>query len=188
MSVKQLADAVAISISTLQKYENGQRVVPPAMLTHLARALRVGPTHLTGQPYINGAETEEQAQAVIPELRRVLLTYDNPDDLSVPARPLPVLVAETEAVSALRRDSKYVPMGPLLPGLLSELTHTALNGDAAAARRPGARLEREQREAFRQLATCYRPSTHSRTSSGTTTSASPQWNGCSGQRIAPATL
>ncbi|MBH1938634.1 helix-turn-helix transcriptional regulator [Streptomyces sp. AV19] len=156
MSVKQLADAVAISVSTLQKYENGQRVVPPAMLTHLARALRVGPTHLTGQPYINGAETEEQAQAVIPELRRVLLTYDNPDDLPIPARPLPVLAAETEAVSALRRDSKYVPMGPLLPGLLSELTHTALNGDTATARRPGAPIEPAQREAFRHLAICYR--------------------------------
>ncbi|MGW1200696.1 helix-turn-helix domain-containing protein [Streptomyces sp. NPDC002536] len=156
MSVRQLANAVAISTSALQKYENGTRHVPPGMLTRLAQALNVGPTHLTGQPYLNGAETDTQAQAVIPDLRRVLLSYDDPDDLLAPPRPLPVLIAETEHVSAMRRDSKYVPMGPLLPGLLTELTHVALSDRHSTARRPGASLEQQQREAFRQLAICYR--------------------------------
>ncbi|MCC3769460.1 helix-turn-helix domain-containing protein [Streptomyces sp. UNOC14_S4] len=155
MSVRRLAAAVKVSASTMEKYESGARVVPPGMLTDIAQALSVGPTALTGQPYINGAETETQAQAVIPDLRRVLLTYDSPDDLLTPPRPLSVLIAETAHVSSMRRDTKYVPMGPLLPGLLTELTHVALAGDPSTARR-GTILEREQREAFRQLAICYR--------------------------------
>lgn len=156
MTVQRLADKVNISASLLQKIESGDRNPAPGLIAQLARALGVGPDRITGQPYFNGAETEEQVQAVIPELRRMLLTYDNPDDLLVPPRPLPVLAAETEHVSAMRRDSKYVPMGPLLPGLLAELTHVALGGDPSSARRSVAAPERERREAFRQLAVCYR--------------------------------
>ncbi|WP_189452046.1 helix-turn-helix domain-containing protein [Streptomyces abikoensis] len=156
MTVRQLAAAAAISPGALEKYERGSRPVPPGLLIHLAKALKVGPTTLTGQPYINGAESETQAQAVIPELRRVLLTYDSPDDLVTAPRPLSVLMAETEHVSAMRRDSKYAPMGPLLPGLVTELTHVALAGDPLTAHRRDAALDLDQREAFRQLAICYR--------------------------------
>ncbi|MEU5426818.1 helix-turn-helix transcriptional regulator [Streptomyces olivoreticuli] len=156
MTVRQLANHVMISPSLLQKIESGDRNPAPGLIAQLARALSVGPDRLTGQPYLNGAETEEQAQAVIPELRRILLTYDNPDDLLTAPRPLPVLVAEASHVSAMRRDSKYVPMGPLLPGLLAELTHVALAGNPSTARGPSAMLDRERREAFRQLAICYR--------------------------------
>lgn len=155
-SVRQLADKVKISTSLLEKIERGDRNPTTGLVSQLARALKVGPDRLTGQPYMNGTESEEQAQAVIPELRRILLTYDSPDDLLTPPRPLPVLAAEVDQVSAMRRDSRYVPMGPLLPALLSELTHVALAGDPSAARRPGSVLERDQREAFRQLAVSYR--------------------------------
>ncbi|MEV5138414.1 helix-turn-helix transcriptional regulator [Streptomyces syringium] len=156
MTVRQVAAKVQISASLLEKIECGDRNPAPGLVAQLAKALGVGPDRLTGQPYLNGAETEEQAQAVIPELRRMLLTYDNPDDLLTAPRPLPVLVAETNHVSSMRRDSKYVPMGPLLPGLLAELTHVALAGDSSVARRAGIGLERERQEAFRQLAICYR--------------------------------
>lgn len=127
MTVRQLALKVSISSSALEKYEKGDRNPPPGVLAQLARALRVGPDRLTGQPYWNGAETAEQVQAVIPELRRILLTYDNPDDLLTAARPLPVLAAEMDHIAQMRQDGQYVPMGPLLPGLLSELTHVALS-------------------------------------------------------------
>ncbi|MCM1964819.1 helix-turn-helix transcriptional regulator [Streptomyces sp. G1] len=126
MTVQQLATAVNVSVSSVEKWERGDRTPPPGMVVHLARALHVGPDHLHGQPYWNGAETADQVQAVIPDLRRVLLTYDNPDDLMVPARPLRVLATEMDQVARLRQDGQYVPMGTLLPGLLAELTHVAL--------------------------------------------------------------
>ncbi|MEV3995826.1 helix-turn-helix domain-containing protein [Streptomyces halstedii] len=125
-SVRQLADRVAISVSLLEKVESGRRTPSPGLVAQLARALSVGPDRITGQPYINGAESEDQVQAVIPELRRILLTYDNPDDLVTSPRPLAVLAAEMDHVAQMRQDGQYVPMGPLLPGLLAELTHVAL--------------------------------------------------------------
>ncbi|WP_018386680.1 helix-turn-helix domain-containing protein [Wenjunlia vitaminophila] len=148
LTVRQLAGRVAISASLLEKYESGDRSPSPGALTRLARALQVGPERLTGQPYMNGTEAAEPVQAVIPDLRRIMITYDSPDDLDTAPRPLPVLEAEAETVSRMRQDGRYVPMGPLLPGLLAELTHTAL----------GARDEAVARRAFWWLARTYRAS------------------------------
>lgn len=145
LSVRQLALKVSVSVSLIEKLECGDRNPSPALIAQLARALSVGVERLTGQPY-TGAETEDPAQAVIPDLRRVLVTYDNPDDLLTPARPLPVLKAEVDHVSRMRRDGHYGPMGPLLPGLISELTHVALGADD----------EQRRVDAFHQLAVSYR--------------------------------
>ncbi|OKH91523.1 helix-turn-helix domain-containing protein [Streptomyces uncialis] len=145
LSVRSLATQAAISPSLLEKIESGDRTLSPALLTRIASVLRVGPDRLTGQPYMNGAEAEDPVQAVIPELRRICLTYDSPDDLLVAPRPLPVLAAEMEQLSRMRQDGKYIPMGALLPGLLSELTHVALAGRGE-----------EQRRAFGWLARGYR--------------------------------
>ncbi|MFD4830096.1 helix-turn-helix domain-containing protein [Streptomyces uncialis] len=145
LSVRSLAAKAAISPSLLEKIESGDRTLSPALLTRIASVLRVGPDRLTGQPYMNGAEAEDAVQAVIPELRRICLTYDSPDDLLVAPRPLPVLAAEMEQLSRMRQDGRYIPMGALLPGLLSELTHVALAG-----------RDEEQRRAFGWLARGYR--------------------------------
>lgn len=145
MTVQALALKVGVSVSLVEKWERGVRQPPPGMIVRLADAMQVGPERLTGQPYWNGAETAEQVQAVIPDLRRVLLTYDNPDDLMVPVRPLSVLASEMEQVARMRQDGQYVPMGPLLPGLLSELTHVALSSRGE-----------ERTTAYWHLATGYR--------------------------------
>ncbi len=145
MTVAGLAGAVNISPSALEKYESGSRTAPPGTLVQIARALAVGPERLTGQPYINGAESDDQVQVVIPDLRRIMLTYDSPDDLPAAPRPLDVLAAEMRHVAQLRQDGAYVPMGPLLPGLLAELTHVALGSTG-----------REQMTAFWWLARGYR--------------------------------
>ncbi|MFD9445999.1 XRE family transcriptional regulator, partial [Streptomyces sp. NPDC060001] len=75
-----------------------------------------------------------------------LMTYDSPDDLTVAPRPLPVLAAEMHAVAQMRQDGQYVKFAPLLPGVLEELTHTAL----------GATSEEERRRAYWWLARGYR--------------------------------
>jgi transcriptional regulator with XRE-family HTH domain len=145
MTVRELADKVAISVSLMEKIERGSRDPSAALVVALARALKVGPDRLHGQPFLNGGEAEDGVQAVIPELRRVLLTYDSPDDLDVAPRPLDVLAAEMQHVARMRQDGQYVPMGPLLPGLLTELTHVALSTAGE-----------DQEHAFWWLATGYR--------------------------------
>lgn len=146
LTVRQLADRVTISTSMLEKIESGNRQASSGLIAALARALSVGPDRLTGQPYMAGAEAEDRVQAVIPDLRRILLTYNTPDDLTVAPRPLPVLAAEMATIAQLRQDGRYVQLAPLLPGILEELTHTAL----------GARREDEQRVAYWWLARGYR--------------------------------
>lgn len=144
-TVRQLAAKATISVSSLQKYESGDRNPVPAVVAALARALSVGPEVLNGQPYFNSTEADERIQAVIPDLRRVLATYDSPDALMVPSRPLQVLAAETERVSRMRQNAAYVTMGHVLPALLSELTHAALENGGE-----------DQKEAFWWLARGYR--------------------------------
>jgi transcriptional regulator with XRE-family HTH domain len=127
MTVQALADAVNISPSLLEKFERGDRTPSPRHVLDLAKALRIGPDRLHGQPFLNGSESEDGVQAVIPDLRRIMLTYDSPEDPDAPPRPLDVVAAEMERVSQMRRDGQYVPMGPRLPALLTELTHIALD-------------------------------------------------------------
>ncbi|MEK8143846.1 XRE family transcriptional regulator [Streptomyces sp. M10(2022)] len=83
--------------------------------------------------------------AVVPELRRIMLCYDLPDELEIAPRALPVLASEVDQIAALRRDARYAPMGPLLPSIITELTHLALGG------RNG-----DQAQAFWHLARAYR--------------------------------
>jgi transcriptional regulator with XRE-family HTH domain len=144
-TVRQLAAKATISASSLEKYESGDRNPTPAVITALASALSVGPEVLNGQPYYNSTEADEGIQAVIPDLRRVLATYDSPDALTIAPRPIEVLAAETERVSLMRQNASYVRMGHVLPGLLAELSHTALESGGE-----------DQQQAFWWLARGYR--------------------------------
>lgn len=65
--------------------------------------------------------------------------------MGIAPRALPVLASEVDQVTALRRDAHYAPMGPLLPPIITELTHVALDG------RNG-----DQSKAFWHLARAYR--------------------------------
>lgn len=145
LSATQLAQKVAISPSYLQKLESGTRKATPSLILALANALHFGPEVLTGQPYYGEPEAEDGVHTVIPELRRLLLCYDTPDELEIAPRSLAVLASEVDQVSALRRDARYVPMGPLLPPIIAELSHVALEAQEA-----------EQRKAFWHLARAYR--------------------------------
>ncbi|MFI6062163.1 helix-turn-helix domain-containing protein [Streptomyces sp. NPDC051286] len=136
LSAAQLAQKVAISPSYVQKLESGARKASPSLVLALAKALHFGPEVLTGQPYYGEPEAEDRVHAVIPDLRRIMLCYDTPDELEIAPRPLSVLASEVDQVAALRRDARYAPMGPLLPAVITELTHLALtsrNGDQAKA-------------------------------------------------------
>ncbi|MFE0059937.1 helix-turn-helix domain-containing protein [Streptomyces sp. NPDC059003] len=148
LSATQLAQKVAISPSYLRKIESGSRKAPARLVLDFAKALYVGPEVLTGQPYYGNPEAEDRIQAVVPELRRLLLCYDSPDDLTTRPRTLPVLTSEVDQIAALRRDARYAPMGPLLSPVVTELTHIALGGNGNGGE--------EQRRAFWNLARAYR--------------------------------
>lgn len=145
LSAAQLAQKVAISPSYVQKLESGARKASPSLALALAKALHFGPEVLTGQPYYGEPEAEDGVHAVVPELRRIMLCYDLPDELEIAPRAVPVLASEVDQIAALRRDARYAPMGPLLPSIITELTHLALGG------RNG-----DQAQAFWHLARAYR--------------------------------
>lgn len=84
------------------KIENGSRVAPRRTLNKIAKALHVGTEVLDGQPIYGEAERQEKVNAIVPELHRVLLCYDSPDDIDGEPRPLAVLSAEVDQVSAMR--------------------------------------------------------------------------------------
>ncbi|MER0241997.1 helix-turn-helix transcriptional regulator [Streptomyces sp. HSW2009] len=111
LSVRQLATRINVSVSSLEKYERGSRTVPSGLIAKLAQALAVGPERITGQPYLNGVESDEQIQAVIPDLRRIMITYDSPDAPTRAPRPLAALATEAESVARLRQDGRSVVMG-----------------------------------------------------------------------------
>ncbi|MGW5674036.1 helix-turn-helix domain-containing protein [Streptomyces sp. NPDC003860] len=145
LSAAQLAQRVAVSASLIQKLESGARKATPSLISALARALHFGPEVLTGQPYYGDPEAEDKVHAVIPELRRILLCFDAPDELETRPRALSVLASEVDQIATLRRDARYVPMGPLLPAVITELSHVALDGSNG-----------EQQAAFWHLARAYR--------------------------------
>jgi transcriptional regulator with XRE-family HTH domain len=145
LSAQQLADRVHISANYLCKIEAGKRNASSRILLALAQALHLNPEVLSGQPYYGDAEGQDRVQAVIPDLRRIMLCYDSPEALEVAPRPLVVLTAEVDQISALRRDARFTPMGPLLAPLIAELTEVALSSSG-----------RDQQRAFWELARVYR--------------------------------
>ncbi|MFC7306071.1 helix-turn-helix domain-containing protein [Streptomyces monticola] len=149
LSSAQLAVKVSISPAYVRKIESGSRKPSMRLVLDLARALYVGPEVLTGQPYYGNPEAEDKIQAVVPELRRLLLCYDSPADLDTRPRDLAVLASEVDQIAALRRDAKYAPMGPLLSPVVTELTHIALDGS-------NGNLSTHQRKAFWHLSRAYR--------------------------------
>ncbi|MYY82486.1 MULTISPECIES: helix-turn-helix transcriptional regulator [unclassified Streptomyces] len=146
LSVNQLAELVSVSPSYVKKIESGSRRSNSRLSLAFARALMVGEEVLTGQPYYGDPEAEDRVHAIVPDLRRLLLTYDSPEELVVSPRALIVLGSEVDQIAALRRDAKYAPMGPLIPPVITELTHLALD----------ARSEQETRRAYWHLARAYR--------------------------------
>ncbi|MFD3836778.1 helix-turn-helix transcriptional regulator [Streptomyces sp. NPDC058642] len=145
LSVAQLAQKVAVSPSYIEKLESGKRKAPLSLVLALAKGLHFGVEVLTGQPYYGEPEAEDGVHAVIPELRRIMLCYDTPDELDIAPRGLPVLASEVDQIAALRRDARYAPMGPLLAPIITELTHVALSAQGD-----------EERSAFWHLARAYR--------------------------------
>ncbi|MFF3439919.1 helix-turn-helix domain-containing protein [Streptosporangium sp. NPDC002721] len=124
LTQQQLADRVPCSKSLIAQVERGHKPATQALVTAVARTLRIGLGELTGQPYLDPEARENRIHQRVPELRRALLTWDLPDeDISPPS--MERLRADVRRASTLGRQARYAQLGEMLPGLLEELTRAA---------------------------------------------------------------
>lgn len=121
LTQQQLAERVPCSKSLIAQVERGHKPATQALVAGVARALRVGVGELTGQPYRGESAREDLVHACVPDLRRVLLGWDLPDE-EVRPRGAAALEADVKRLSELGRDARYGHLGEELPGLLEELT------------------------------------------------------------------
>lgn len=124
LTQQQLADRVPCSKSLIAQVERGHKPATQALVTAVARVLRVELGRLTGQPYRDPDAREDRVHAQIPEIRRALLGWDLPDEQVAP-RPIERLRADVRHASALGRQARYIQLADMLPGLLEELTRAA---------------------------------------------------------------
>jgi len=120
LTQRQLAERVPCSKSLIAQVESGHKPASMALVSGVARVLRVSVGELTGQPY-RRAERSDRVHATVPDIRRALLSWDVPDE-QVPPRSFQELRADVTRASRLGRDARYGQLGELLPGLLEELT------------------------------------------------------------------
>jgi transcriptional regulator with XRE-family HTH domain len=132
-SGRELARRAQVSYSLLAKVESGAAPASPAFIGAVARALRVDVTRITGQPYEDPDSRIAALQATIDPFRRALLTYDLPSPADIRPRSVASLRADTDALSLLSRQARYLPLGNRLPGLIEELQ--AAIADASEAER-----------------------------------------------------
>jgi transcriptional regulator with XRE-family HTH domain len=126
MNLSATAGLAEISVSYLSMIERGQRpVTRHAVLESLARALRVSPEDLTGQPYAPADPLSNEAHAGIAAIEAALDAHDLGTDPGGTPRPWPDLAATVQHLNnVLRADADYASLGSVIPGLLAELHAT----------------------------------------------------------------
>lgn len=139
LTQSELARRATISLSLLRKIERGNRSLTPGVRTALDAVLSQGSASACT------AAGPERIAVVLPQLSEVMDAYDIPPDLTHATRPVAELRRMTGSATAWRLSSQYAKLAELLPGLITELTATALNSAG-----------HEQEQAFGLLALAYR--------------------------------
>lgn len=121
MTQRELAGRANLSYSLLTKVESGHVPASPMFVSAVARALRVDPQRLTGQPFRDVGSPATDADVL--RVRRSLLAYDLPVEPDTPARSLAELRADVRRAGELRRDCRFTRLAARLPSLLDELTY-----------------------------------------------------------------
>jgi transcriptional regulator with XRE-family HTH domain len=133
----QLADRARVSVSLLRKVEQGSKPASAALVSSVARALRIEQAKLTGQPYFSGSRRTDAAHDLIPELRHELSLYGLPPEDDEPAADVALadLAQRVAECSELVHSVDYTRLGTALPGLLLDLrraSHLSTGADRAA--------------------------------------------------------
>lgn len=135
----ELARQAAISLSLLRKIERGSRSLTPGIRAALDAVL------VPASAPADSAAGAKRIAAALPQLREVMDTYDIPPDLPYAMRPIAELRRMTSSATTWRLSSQYAKLAGILPGLITDLTATALNSAG-----------HEQEQAFALLALAYR--------------------------------
>ncbi|MFC9225759.1 helix-turn-helix domain-containing protein [Streptomyces hygroscopicus] len=135
---RELAEHTYLSLGTIRKVEQGERLPTVGTLTAVARALHVTVEDLTGQPYRHRPQ-DEQVHAPIAGIRAALRHWDLPPDWF--DRPRPLHEVRTDVTTALeyRSAGRLSRLGQLLSGLIEELT-ASVHQHEGRDRRQAARL------------------------------------------------
>lgn len=120
---------------------------PPstAFIKAVSAALEIDPVVLLSPGSQQTAPLLRKVEAVLPEIRRVLATYDCPPDLPGPPRGLAVIAKDVQHASALRLGAKYGELAEMIIPLIDELSFVAHSATG-----------RTREEAFGRLAAAYR--------------------------------
>jgi transcriptional regulator with XRE-family HTH domain len=126
MNLSATAGLAGIAVSYLSMIERGQRpVTRHAVLESIARALRVSPEELTGQPYVPADPLSNEAHAGLAAIEASLDAHDLGIDPGGTSRPWPELAQAVQHLNVvLRADADYAALGGVIPGLLAELHAT----------------------------------------------------------------
>lgn len=115
MTQADLARAANVSLSMVRKLEQGVRAPSDNVLEAVATALGVDPPQLAG----GTARHSSRVHDAIPLLRRVIASYDLPED--GPVRPMHQLRAAVDEAVQWRLNAQYVRLISALPSLMAEL-------------------------------------------------------------------
>jgi transcriptional regulator with XRE-family HTH domain len=128
----QLATKAHQSLSLVKKVEAGHAPASPSFTAACARALGVDVTVLTGQPYEDLLAVRGSERAAIPELRRALDAYDNPQ-LDGPVSDAATLRHHLNDCRSLSDKSRYSDSLARLPRLLHQLYAFAADARGGSA-------------------------------------------------------
>ncbi|MGW7073499.1 helix-turn-helix domain-containing protein [Streptomyces sp. NPDC054855] len=127
-----LAMRIPYSYSLLHQVEGGHKAASLDLVSAVARALRIGVTALTGQPYMTELQQDRLAELIRP-IRESLDLYDLGADPDVATRQTPQLLKAAAHVCEQVRATQLNTAARTLPRLVAELT-------TAAYRTPSAEL------------------------------------------------
>ncbi|GAA5069438.1 helix-turn-helix domain-containing protein [Nocardia callitridis] len=133
----RLAIEANVSVSLVRKVEQGRSPASPAFVSACAKALKVSPSELLGQPFPRTTRDESEVASGIALIRSELAAYDIPPAGLTP-RPIEAVAEAVSRMRTLRRASSLRQMSMDLPALMIEvraLVHQEQGGNQQRAYR-----------------------------------------------------
>jgi transcriptional regulator with XRE-family HTH domain len=123
LSLREAAGVAGLSVSSWGQVERGEKPVTSRhMLEAMARALRVHPTELTGQPWAPQDLVSSEAHAGLIGIEVALERYELGTDPDLTVAAWPQIAADLERLDKLLHYSAdYAAQGELTPALLGQL-------------------------------------------------------------------
>ncbi|URN16129.1 MULTISPECIES: helix-turn-helix domain-containing protein [Streptomyces] len=124
LTQKALSDLSGIPYSTLTKTEQGRIAATPYVIACVARALRVEPAAVTGQPYADELRADALDVLLLP-IREALDVYDLGPDPDITPRPWRLLHADADELLLDVRAGQIKKAASHVAGLIQEVTTAA---------------------------------------------------------------